>query len=727
MRRMSRVFILSIGVFLHFYADAQQNNLPDASAPDGVANVKSWARRRLVEAEQSFRESGSLREPSPGFWGDKIIYQIQVDRFNNGDLANDRVNIPAFQQATQDNTQKGLADYRHGGDLQGIIDRLDYLRELGVGALWITPIFTNANGSYHNYCTSDFTQVDPGFGTNELFRRLVREAHNRGIKVILDVVVNHICDSGTRYVAREFSDYGRCVRTQMEKYISGNPQHFVDGLKDVAFGPKFFAPFKHPDFLTRCGSNGDSGSNGAGSLFGDFSDEMFDLNTQNWDFQEIFTDLHKWWIAYADVDGFRMDAAKHITADFTAKFASEARAYAQSIGKKNFYVVGEVAGEIDFDGRRFDPPLHLGWMQGALDARAHVPPAVTARARELRPLFSTHAFWPRPGLNGIYDFSTSGTILSLWRRGASPLSFKNIFFNGPDFENSQPTGYYREISDNGDARLSWTLLEIHDWPRFGIHGESRQQMLGAMSHLLLSEGMPIIYYGFEQGLNGARPATDRIQIADGEARRQAEHILSLTDHSGTAHPRYRQDMFVGGPWRLGSTVESVQALAGVGRPLAERSPANWREDPYLRTDHELFQRIRGLSHLRQSCSALRYGKMYFRAAEEAANGGLLVFSRIDSPSGREVLVVTNSSDRNIPIRSLIIDSNLARGQQGQLWRNALNGFEQGRVQEANAEHPNALLNFENFELRAGAIAVFVRADNLTEFREDLGRVHLCRE
>ena len=165
--------------------------LPSADK-DGIDAVKAFARNLLSDAEKEFNQFSGSRRPSPASWTDDIIYSIQVDRFNNGDFTNDDENLPPNQSKNifhkQNVELKGLHEYRHGGDLQGIIDRLDYLKDLGVNSLWITPVFKH-NGDYHGYCTASPIEIDPGFGSNELFRTLVKEAHSRNIKIIMDILI----------------------------------------------------------------------------------------------------------------------------------------------------------------------------------------------------------------------------------------------------------------------------------------------------------------------------------------------------------------------------------------------------------------------------------------------------------------------------------------------------------------------------------------------------------
>ena len=145
--------------------------MPDASTD--MTAAKNWARDLHLQGESEFAQTGWSRQASAEFWGEQIIYQIQVDRFNNGDKSNDLLNIEDRQrQEMPTGDLYGVMDYRHGGDIEGIRQRLSYIKNLGVTSLWITPVFKH-NGAYHGYCTTDFTQTDPGFGSKDELRRLV--------------------------------------------------------------------------------------------------------------------------------------------------------------------------------------------------------------------------------------------------------------------------------------------------------------------------------------------------------------------------------------------------------------------------------------------------------------------------------------------------------------------------------------------------------------------------
>lgn len=116
-------------------------------------------------------------------WNEETVYSIMIDRFNNGDQGND-----------MDVDPDNLESY-HGGDFKGIIDRLDYIKDMGFTAISLTPIFSNAKGGYHGYWIDDYDQIDEHFGSVELFNKLVQEAHNRDMKVMVEFVISHVSSS----------------------------------------------------------------------------------------------------------------------------------------------------------------------------------------------------------------------------------------------------------------------------------------------------------------------------------------------------------------------------------------------------------------------------------------------------------------------------------------------------------------------------------------------------
>ncbi|MFZ3589185.1 alpha-amylase family glycosyl hydrolase [Bacillus sp. DJP31] len=221
-------------------------------------------------------------EKEEGTWQDELIYFIMVDRFNNGDTSND------FEVDINDPRAY------HGGDLKGVTDKLDYIKEMGFTAIWLTPIVKNEEKGYHGYWTEDFYEVEEHFGTLEDVKTLVKEAHNRDIKVILDLVVNH-----TGY------------------------QH--PWLND----PKKADWFHEKKDITNW-DNQDNVENG--QLFG-----LPDLAHENQEVEKYLLDMAKWWITETDIDGYRLDTVRHVPKSFWEKFSSEVKSV-----KEDFFLIGEV-------------------------------------------------------------------------------------------------------------------------------------------------------------------------------------------------------------------------------------------------------------------------------------------------------------------------------------------------------------------------------------------------
>jgi glycosidase len=277
------------------------------------------------------------------------------------------------------------------------------------------------------------------------------------MKVVLDIVVNHLCDDKTKY-SRQPSNRIQCTNDLDGRNWSGEPGA-GPFQGELAFSEDFFGPFKSQFFFSRCGANSfeETSSSGSASIFGDFVSVMFDFDTRNYEFQKIFTDIHKYWIAYADLDGYRLDAAKHVTEDFIAYFSTEIRDYANRLGKNNFFLVGEVAGSPAWQGRRlgimFSNPFNPDQHGTGNDA---VPKSLTSRMWQLKDTYLRHPNAAYPGLNAIYDFQLSGTTRDIFL-GKSPSNNLDEWIHGQGFQT---------CDKQNDMRLAWTNIEIHDWPRF---------------------------------------------------------------------------------------------------------------------------------------------------------------------------------------------------------------------------------------------------------------------
>jgi len=228
----------------------------------------------------------------PGWVKDAVFYEIFPDRFNNGDKQNDPPDVSRWgDPPTRDNF--------FGGDLQGILDKLDYLEELGITALYLTPIFkANTN---HKYDTADYLEIDPAFGSIELLKKLVSKAHNKGIRVVLDGVFNH-CG----YDFWAFQDVRK----------NGATSRFAQW-----FFPQSFPIQNEPPNYSACFGAGD----------------LPKLNTTNPDVIDYLLKVGTYWIEKCDIDGWRLDTAWKVPMDFW-------RAFRERIKNKkpDAYIVGEV-------------------------------------------------------------------------------------------------------------------------------------------------------------------------------------------------------------------------------------------------------------------------------------------------------------------------------------------------------------------------------------------------
>lgn len=204
-----------------------------------------------------------------------VIYLIVPDRFANGDPSNDSTDD------TDDKAQRDSPNGRHGGDIQGIIDHLDYISDLGATAIWMTPLLEDnaRRGSYHGYACSDYYKIDSRFGDNALYRKMVDESHAHGIKVIMDIVTNHC---GTEHWWMKDMPFKDWVHMN-DPYIGSNHMY------SLALDPNASAADRR---LMEDGW---------------FSRGMPDMNLDNPYLLKYFQQWAIWWIEYSGLDGFRVD------------------------------------------------------------------------------------------------------------------------------------------------------------------------------------------------------------------------------------------------------------------------------------------------------------------------------------------------------------------------------------------------------------------------------------
>ncbi|HVG16109.1 MAG TPA: glycoside hydrolase family 13 protein [Chitinophagaceae bacterium] len=263
------------------------------------------------------------RDQSPnriqGISSKDLIYLVMPDRFSNGDTTNDVVN--GMNEVT---LHRDSLLYRHGGDLQGIINHLGYLKDLGVTAIWNTPEVENNQpvASYHGYAVTDHYKIDPRFGTNALYKSYVDQCHALGLKVIKDVVHNHIG-----------SEHWLMKDLPSKDWVHQWPSFTQTNYKDqVVMDP--YAASADKQLMTN----------------GWFDRHMPDLNHSNPYVQNYLTQNHIWWIEYAGIDGLRLDTYQYNDLTYMSSWASKVLAEFPRLGIFGETLVNSVLSQAYFTG-----------------------------------------------------------------------------------------------------------------------------------------------------------------------------------------------------------------------------------------------------------------------------------------------------------------------------------------------------------------------------------------
>jgi glycosidase len=312
--------------------------------------------------------------PSPVAWEDEVLYFLLLDRFSNGRERGYRDNngtfvmtgdTPLLRAQDRGNAVASDADAARwraagatwcGGTLGGLRTKLGYLKRLGISAVWISPVLKQVpfEQTYHGYATQDFLEVDPHFGTAEDLRDAVRAAHDNGIRVILDVVFNH---AGNVFGYVDGGDWtGRPFAVAGFRDATGAATLPFEKVNDAAYpdGAVWPAELQEPGVFT-CG-----GRIVNWEAYPEYNDgDFFDLKdirlgagpTDRYvpsQALRALTRAYQYWIAFADLDGLRVDTVRHMDRGAARYFASAIHEFAQSIGKENFYLIAEITGDRRF-------------------------------------------------------------------------------------------------------------------------------------------------------------------------------------------------------------------------------------------------------------------------------------------------------------------------------------------------------------------------------------------
>ena len=247
-----------------------------------------------------------------------FIYLIMPDRFSNGDPSND-----SFANMRETRVNRDSMYSRHGGDIQGLMNHLDYLKDLGVTTIWMTPEIENdePRASYHGYAVTDHYKTDPRYGTNELYKQYVEKCHAMGLKVIKDLVHNHV---GTEHwFIRDMP---------MKSWVHQWPKYTNSNFRYGAVTDPHAAASDTKQILD-----------------GWFDRHMADMNQNNPYVQNYLTQNHIWWIEYAGVDGFRLDTYPYNDAPYMADWAQKVKAE-----YPHFSIFGEVLDQAPVNEAYFE-------------------------------------------------------------------------------------------------------------------------------------------------------------------------------------------------------------------------------------------------------------------------------------------------------------------------------------------------------------------------------------
>ncbi len=531
---------------------------------------------------------------------DEVIYFVLPDRFANGDTANDLGGYqPDRLTSGFDPEHKG---FYHGGDLAGLTAKLDYIQGMGVTAVWFAPIFKNKpvqgpkgdeSAGYHGYWVTDFTQVDPHFGTNAEVKAFVDAAHARGMKVYMDIITNHTADviryregDAAQYVYRSLAEYPYSTRGD----VNGAPinpgflGHEVDTpenwakLTDPTYAYTPYVPegeeqVKVPAWLNDPAyyhNRGDTFWVGESAVLGDFVG-LDDLFTEHPRVVAGMIEIYGGWIDRFEIDGFRIDTAKHVNPEFWDAFVPAMTERAAAAGIPNFHIFGEVATQ------DVDPALLARWTR------------ISALPTNLDMAFAAAA-------QGV----VSGTM--------PPAAMARLLEDDPLYQGGAKTA----------LRLP-TFLGNHDFGRFSMfvkqanpdadEEELLQRLMLGNALLMGLRGVPVIYYGDEQGF-----------VSDGNDQLAREDMLQ------SRVAAYNDNDLIG----------------------SDATTAEDNFDP----SHPLYRQIAALAELRSGNPPLRYGETVIRGYD--TEPGLLAVTRHDPASGERVLLAYNSSGASIT-RAVAID------------------------------------------------------------------------
>ncbi len=397
-------------------------------------------------------------EQRVGFTNADVLYMLMPDRFASSGV--DRSNIKGMKAYTINRKEPSL---RHGGDINGIRQHLDYFKELGVTALWFTPVLENnlpdggKSSSYHGYATTDYYRVDPRFGSNDDYIQLIEEAHQKGLKVVMDMIFNH-CGFDHPWVSDMPShDWLNTPEWLLpENQAHNKSTKTIDGAAQV--NDKYLqTSYKLTPVLDPYASEIDLKE----TVDGWFVPTMPDLNQRNSHLMTYLIQNSEWWIETAGINGIRMDTYPYADRTAMARWME-----VLNDEYPNFNTVGETWVT--------EPAYTAAWQKDS---------KLSTQNSNLKTVMD-FAFFDR--INAGKNEETDG-----WWNG-----FNRVY-------NSLCYDYLYN-----DPSYVMAFIENHDTDRFLGEGQDTLALKQALALLLTINRIPQLYYGTEVLMNGTKKRTD---------------------------------------------------------------------------------------------------------------------------------------------------------------------------------------------------------------------------
>ena len=431
-------------------------NVADAKAGEIVLKID----RQRVKYQLKQREKRG--EERIGFSNADVLYQLMPDRFASGTVENDQLITMNRYQCDRSNP-----NLRHGGDLEGIRQHLDYFNELGVTALWFTPVLENnspdrdGSSTYHGYAPTNYYRIDPRFGTNEDYRRLTDEAHQHGLKMVMDMIFNH-CGFEHPWVAdmpsHDWFNLSEELRMKSEEFATAHPTAHLDSsffTLHSSFIPQTsyqLTPVRDP-YASKIDLHE--------TLESWFVPTMPDLNQHNPHVLRYLIQNSMWWIETIGIDGIRMDTYPYAFGDAMSEWM-------QAINEEypNYNVVGET------------------WV---------TEPAYTASWQKDNRLTQENSHLPT-----VMDFAFYDRMVQ--------AADENTNDYGKGLNRIYNSFVYDYLYTNPSSVLAF--IENHDTDRYLGNGMDTLALKQALALLLTVNRIPQLYYGVEILLNGTKTLSD---------------------------------------------------------------------------------------------------------------------------------------------------------------------------------------------------------------------------